>query len=141
MTTNAAIRKGTMLLGAGGVYVAACYIGYRAVQNNQQDFDETERCTCSTPGFSFVSNPERNKQYQNVAEKYDDEVGRDESVMGINLLRRSLLYFHARGTVLEVGAGTGRNIRKTLHLDPDLCCLEYSLIAKHGIAYANPLSP
>jgi methyltransferase OMS1 len=30
--------------------------------------------------------------------------------MGINLLRRTLLYFHAKGTVLEVGAGTGRNI-------------------------------
>ncbi len=30
--------------------------------------------------------------------------------MGINLLRRALLYFHAKGTVLEVGAGTGRNI-------------------------------
>ena len=30
--------------------------------------------------------------------------------MGINLLRRSLLYFHAAGIVLEVGAGTGRNI-------------------------------
>jgi ubiquinone/menaquinone biosynthesis C-methylase UbiE len=30
--------------------------------------------------------------------------------MGINLLRRSLLYFHCTGTVLEVGAGTGRNL-------------------------------
>ena len=31
--------------------------------------------------------------------------------MGINLLRRLLLYFHAKGTVLELGAGTGRNIK------------------------------
>lgn len=30
--------------------------------------------------------------------------------MGINLLRRALLYFHAKGDVLEVGAGTGRNL-------------------------------
>jgi hypothetical protein len=30
--------------------------------------------------------------------------------MGINLLRQSLLYFHAKGTVLEVGTGTGRNL-------------------------------
>jgi methyltransferase OMS1 len=60
-------------------------------------------------GISFVSNPCRTDQFQNVAEKYDDQIGRDESVMGINLLRRSLLYFHAKGTVLEVGAGTGRN--------------------------------
>ena len=30
--------------------------------------------------------------------------------MGINILRRALLYFHAKGDVLEVGAGTGRNL-------------------------------
>jgi methyltransferase OMS1 len=30
--------------------------------------------------------------------------------MGINLLRRWLVYWYAKGTVLEVGAGTGRNI-------------------------------
>jgi len=30
--------------------------------------------------------------------------------MGINLLRRTLLHFHSRGDILEVGAGTGRNL-------------------------------
>ena len=74
----------------------------------QADIEETELAV--KEGISFVSNPCRTNQFQNVAEKYDDQIGRDESVMGINLLRRSLLYFHAKGTVLEVGAGTGRNI-------------------------------
>ena len=34
----------------------------------------------------------------------------DEFYLGINLLRRILLRWHAHGTVLEVGAGTARNI-------------------------------
>ena len=109
MSSNGAIRKGAVFLGAGSVYVVACYIGYQAVENNRRDFEETEQVV-KDRNFSFVTNPERTKQFQTVAEKYDDEVGRDESVMGMNILRRALLYFHASGTVLEVGAGTGRNI-------------------------------
>ena len=31
--------------------------------------------------------------------------------MGIKILRRAMLFWHATGNVLEVGAGTGRNIR------------------------------
>jgi methyltransferase OMS1, mitochondrial len=108
-------KNGKMLAAAGGIYIAACYIGYTAVQKNKADIEETEMALQSgaaDQNFSFISNPNRTEQFQNVAAKYDDEIGRDESVMGINLLRRSLLYFHARGTVLEVGAGTGRNIGK-----------------------------
>jgi methyltransferase OMS1, mitochondrial len=107
-TTNLA-RNGSLLVAVGGIYVAACYIGYSAVQKNKADIEETERAL-SHDNFSFISNPNRTDQFQNVASKYDNEIGRDESVMGINFLRRSLLYFHAKGTVLEVGAGTGRNV-------------------------------
>jgi methyltransferase OMS1, mitochondrial len=103
-------RNGSMLVVAGGVYIAACFIGYSAVQKNKADMDETELALRNDNNFSFILNPNRTDQFQNVASKYDDEIGRDESVMGINLLRRSLLYFHSKGTVLEVGAGTGRNV-------------------------------
>lgn len=106
-------RNAPIVAAAGGIYVAACYIGYSAVQTNKADVEATELALSSNNNnFSFISNPNRTDQFQNVAAKYDDEIGRDESVMGINLLRRSLLYFHAKGTVLEVGAGTGRNIRE-----------------------------
>jgi hypothetical protein len=107
-------RNAPIVAAAGGIYVAACYIGYSAVQTNKADVEATELALSSNnnDNFSFISNPNRTDQFQNVAAKYDDEIGRDESVMGINLLRRSLLYFHAKGTVLEVGAGTGRNIRE-----------------------------
>lgn len=59
---------------------------------------------------SCVHSPLRTQQFEKVASCYDSSIGRDEMMMGINLLRRSLLYFHAKGTCLEVGAGTARNI-------------------------------
>lgn len=59
---------------------------------------------------SYVSDPRRTDTFQKIAYSYDEGIEKDELVMGINLLRRALLFFHAKGTVLEVGAGTGRNI-------------------------------
>jgi len=101
--------KAPLLMAAGCVYGTACFIGYTSIQRNKSDYDETMKVV-KDGKFSFVTNPKRNEQYQNVANSFDDEIGRDEIVMGINLFRRLLLYFHAKGTVLEVGAGTGRNI-------------------------------
>ncbi|EWM25919.1 GDP-L-fucose synthetase [Nannochloropsis gaditana] len=43
------------------------------------------------------------------ASKYDKEIGTDEIVMGLNLLRWWLLR-QARGKILEVAGGTGRNL-------------------------------
>jgi methyltransferase OMS1 len=104
------IPRGVLLVSGGVVYAAACAIAYNAINFNKRDIEETNQKLEEDPSFSFVKNPCRTHQFQNVAKHYDTEIGRDESVMGINLLRRSLLYFHAAGTVLEVGAGTGRNI-------------------------------
>ena len=105
------LPRGVLIAGGGVVYAAACAIAYTAINTNKKDVQETQqRLHEGGPNFSFVSNPQRTEQFQCVAHSYDDQIGRDESVMGINLLRRSLLYFHAKGLVLEVGAGTGRNI-------------------------------
>ena len=104
------VRRTPLLVAAGGVYGLACYIGYTAIQKNKQDIQATVDALQQNPGKSFVYDKNRNERYQQVASKYDDEIGRDETVMGINLLRRALLYFNAKGTVLEVAAGTGRNI-------------------------------
>mmetsp|Transcript_23979 Transcript_23979/g.56612 ORF Transcript_23979/g.56612 Transcript_23979/m.56612 type:complete len:266 (-) Transcript_23979:246-1043(-) len=101
--------KAPVLIGSACIYAAACYIGYSSISGNKASSDEMSP-EVKDRNFSFITNPKRNEQYQHVAGKYDDEIGRDESVMGINLLRKSLLYFHAQGTVLELAAGTGRNI-------------------------------
>ena len=44
-----------------------------------------------------------------VADKYDTAVGSEEWSMGYPLLRKWLLN-HASGDVLEISAGTGRNL-------------------------------
>jgi methyltransferase OMS1 len=121
-------RKAGVLIAGGGVYASAIYMTYHYLQLNKQ-VAATQTVTtgqhhththantgdatqlASNTNFSFTSNPARNQQYQKIANFYDDRIGRDEFFMGINLLRRSLLYFHCTGTVLEVGAGTGRNLK------------------------------
>jgi len=104
------LPREVLIAGGSAVYVAACAITYSSLRKNKADQIDTDRRLEENPNFSFVRDPKRTEQFQHVAKKYDDEIGRDESVMGINLLRRSLLYFHSKGTCLEVGAGTGRNI-------------------------------
>lgn len=104
---SSVIRRGGVLLAGGGVYATAVYLTYHYLRMNK------EQNLVSADGdnyISYVNNPDRTKKFQKVAEFYDEFIGRDEIFMGINLLRRSLLFFHAKGTVLEVGAGTGRNI-------------------------------
>lgn len=55
------------------------------------------------------SEEERLSVFGRGAGCYDKEIGTDETVMGLNLLRRWLLS-KARGAVLEVAGGTGRNL-------------------------------
>lgn len=55
------------------------------------------------------SEEERLSVFGKGAGSYDKEIGTDETVMGLNLLRRWLLA-KARGAVLEVAGGTGRNL-------------------------------
>lgn len=104
------MRRVGLVTVAGGAYVTATVMAYKYLTAGVEEQEETERELQQSQGFSYVNNPERNLQFQRVATTYDDMIGRDEAYMGINWLRRSLLYFHAKGTVLEVGAGTGRNL-------------------------------
>lgn len=86
----------------GTVYASAVVVGYSYLLRSQ---GEKTPCSCSRG----VDSPHRAEQFHKIASTYDDSIGRDELFMGINVLRRFLLR-HARGNVLEVGAGTGRNL-------------------------------
>jgi methyltransferase OMS1, mitochondrial len=109
-TTLSTILRRAVYVGAGGtVFGSAVYLAYHA-QRMEKAYDERRKLENYDESFSFVKNPKRNEQYERVATCYDDAIGRDEFYMGINLLRRFLVYWYAKGTVLEVGAGTGRNI-------------------------------
>ncbi len=52
---------------------------------------------------------ERLAIFREGASAYDKQIGTDETVMGLNLLRRWMLR-QAHGRVLEVAGGTGRNL-------------------------------
>jgi methyltransferase OMS1, mitochondrial len=107
--TSPLLRK-VGFVAAGGVAYMGGLLAYTAVRKSQTDIEETERRLATDPSYSFVTDPHRSCTFNCVADRYDEQIDRDEIAMGINWLRRSLLYFHAKGTVLEVGAGTGRNL-------------------------------
>lgn len=110
MASNVLLRRTGIILAGGGVYGATAYLTYHYMQMDKQASKLTTAAKANNSSFSFISNPERTAQFQKIAGIYDDEIGRDEFYMGINLLRRMLLFFHAKGTCLEVGAGTARNL-------------------------------
>lgn len=108
MASNLFIRRAGIVVFGGAAYAGSVVLAYKSLTSGVEDQAATQQ-NLST-GFSYVCNPQRTDQFQKIADEYDQKIGRDESFMGINLLRRALLYFNANGTVLEVGAGTGRNL-------------------------------
>lgn len=106
-------RRAGLVLGAGSVYVGAVYLGLQLYGDSDKKRaieSAMSESNASTPTKSYIRDPQRTATFEKIAYAYDDEIAKDEIVMGINLLRRALLYFHAKGQVLEVGAGTGRNL-------------------------------
>lgn len=104
------LRRLPILFAGGGVYGAAVYYSYgffRAKNQDEDEHDAASGCACCT---SAAAGALRVQQYNSIADTYDKAIGMDELILGINLLRRILLSWHAQGTVLEVGAGTGRNL-------------------------------
>jgi methyltransferase OMS1 len=118
---------------AGFTYVTAAYLGYNYLKEEREKEATTttqidnaatkpssSSCSCCTPNFS------------SIAQTYDNDIGMDETMMYIPLLRRYLIspptswplknimlstigdgdqhLTGARGKVLEIGCGTGRNL-------------------------------
>eukprot|EP00584_Thalassiosira_punctigera_P016605 CAMPEP_0172552922 /NCGR_PEP_ID=MMETSP1067-20121228/47272_1 /TAXON_ID=265564 ORGANISM="Thalassiosira punctigera, Strain Tpunct2005C2" /NCGR_SAMPLE_ID=MMETSP1067 /ASSEMBLY_ACC=CAM_ASM_000444 /LENGTH=260 /DNA_ID=CAMNT_0013340997 /DNA_START=66 /DNA_END=845 /DNA_ORIENTATION=- len=108
MSMSTYARRFGLVAVSGTVYVGAVYLG---LQLYGVDRKGNDRQAISEEGVkSYVFDPRRTTTFQNIAYAYDDQIEKDELVMGINLLRWALLYFHAKGELLEVGAGTGRNL-------------------------------
>lgn len=110
MSKFGTVLRRMVYIGSGGtVFGSAVYLAYNA-QRMEKAYEERLQLEKHGETFSFIQNPKRNEQYEKVAACYDDCIGRDEFYTGISLLRRWLVYWYAKGTVLEVGAGTGRNM-------------------------------
>jgi hypothetical protein len=91
------------MLGLGaGLYAAGVAGGVVLYSRNNSTSSPTSCC-------SAVSVSERRRSYDDGAGSYDDEIGMDELVMGVKLMRRWHLA-KASGATLEVAAGTGRNL-------------------------------
>lgn len=91
-----------------GVYCGVAGLTYLYMTAGQEDQLETER-QLRGENFSYVDNTERKHKFDDIAEKYDYLINTDERFMGMGVLRKQLLYWNAKGTVLEMAAGTGRN--------------------------------
>jgi len=124
------LRKSAITVGAVGTYFSTVYFVYNfgpqlftnspcphcgerhsytdshSQTNDSKHGDNTK----STSTFSYETDPKRIKTFNRIAQAYDDEISREEKFMGTILLRRWMVYFHAYGKVMEVGAGTGRNV-------------------------------
>eukprot|EP00548_Thalassiothrix_antarctica_P001618 CAMPEP_0194134036 /NCGR_PEP_ID=MMETSP0152-20130528/4109_1 /TAXON_ID=1049557 /ORGANISM="Thalassiothrix antarctica, Strain L6-D1" /LENGTH=273 /DNA_ID=CAMNT_0038829561 /DNA_START=40 /DNA_END=858 /DNA_ORIENTATION=- len=112
--SNLFVRRAGVLVAGGSIYAGTVFLAYQYFMLNNDDHDHQHHQHLSsenTTQFSYVFNPERNEQYTRIASEYDSKIQRDETYMGINVLRRALLYFHAKGTILELAAGTGRNLQ------------------------------
>ncbi|KAG1456361.1 hypothetical protein G6F46_007648 [Rhizopus delemar] len=99
-------KLGPILIGGTLLYVTATFVSmsvFKSKSDTTEGINEKEKSSSVTP-----DNFDTSGVWDNVAKKYDKEIGWDEVVMGMGLLRRWLIG-KAKGDVLEVSTGTGRN--------------------------------
>lgn len=94
-------RRPGVLLGGAALYAGVSFATYVTLYDPQK--------SSANAAAPRVDDARRLQVFDANATQYDREVDWDERLTGISLMRRFLLR-HARGRVLEVAAGTGRNL-------------------------------
>ncbi|ETK75747.1 hypothetical protein F441_18018 [Phytophthora nicotianae CJ01A1] len=94
-------RRPSVLFSGAAVYAGVAFATYVTLYDPKKSDNNA-----ATPA---VDDARRLQVFDMNASKYDKEVDWDERLTGISLMRRFLLQ-RARGQVLEVAAGTGRNL-------------------------------
>lgn len=92
-----------LIVGGAGVYAVSTYFGYHLYSLSKLPQPEQN---CHLP----QNQPHFQSVYDFIAHDYDSKVGYDEWMMGFQRLREKLLGPMANGRVLEISAGTGRNL-------------------------------
>ena len=94
------LRKGPWIVGGLAIYSFTAYGSYlySSLARAEGEYKSPEDCK----DVSY--------RYNETAKNFDNEVGLTEKLMGIGWLRQSLTK-RAFGDVLEVSAGTGRNVQ------------------------------
>ncbi|RMX69188.1 hypothetical protein DD238_005947 [Peronospora effusa] len=95
-------RRPGVLLGGASLYAGVTFATYVTLYDPRKD-------SIDNPIATSMTDAKRVSIFDTNASKYDKEVNWDERLMGISLMRRFLLQ-KAKGYVLEVAAGTGRNL-------------------------------
>ncbi|KAJ3187307.1 Methyltransferase-like protein 7B [Gaertneriomyces sp. JEL0708] len=98
----AAVKRFPLLAAAVGLYGASTYAGYHAYR--------IYKAPTPPPGISDPSQQEvKHGVFDALAPEYDARISWDEWLMRLGTRRRDLVK-QAYGSVLEVSAGTGRNL-------------------------------
>ncbi len=104
MRLQSLVKGGIVYLGATiGVYT---YVKSQKIKNAPGEGEHREETNTSA-----WNETKSNSIFRSLAPKYDASIHMDEMVLGMLLLRRWLIRKYATGNVLEVSAGTGRNLQ------------------------------
>ncbi|CAI5733961.1 unnamed protein product [Peronospora destructor] len=95
-------RRPGVLLGGATLYAGVTFATYITLYDPRKNIIHNSIETS-------ITDAKRVSIFDTNASKYDKEVDWDERLMGISLMRRFLVQ-KAKGHVLEVAAGTGRNL-------------------------------
>ncbi|KAK9766280.1 hypothetical protein K7432_004741 [Basidiobolus ranarum] len=98
-------KKSKLPLVVGGlaVYLGITYLSFSYFKLSKPEEEKKLPLKEKDSTSSF------NSTYDHIADTYDKKIGFDETLMGLGLLRRWLIK-NVKGDVLEVSAGTGRNL-------------------------------
>jgi methyltransferase OMS1 len=113
----AALVRAAAAAAATSVAICGVVVGYGYALGPSIPCQRCERVTAES----------RNEAYERESSSFDSSVAAHEYWSGIEGIRARLIYERAEGRVLEVAAGTGRNLR---YYDPkkvrELLCVEAS---------------
>lgn len=107
-TSNLRFQKRKFFFGGFLIYICSVsgFYLYKSRKNKQLKLQEEEE---KLSNLSFISDEERDRAVSLRAKEYDSLVGFDEILIGTVFFRRFLIR-KAKGDVLEIASGTGRNL-------------------------------
>ena len=85
MASNAAKRTMIVVAG-GGTYLAAVSLTYQFMTVQQPENQQAVKKKVAADAKSYILDPLQTQTFQRIAKAYDDDIGRDELVLGINFL-------------------------------------------------------
>lgn len=126
------LRRSAAVMGGMSVYATGVLAAY--VYFSEDDPD-------NVPSFGTERPFNRESLFNRLAPTYDQSLATDETILGISLLRKYLMK-HSCGNVLEVCAGTCRNVSRYPDQIESLTMIDTSLaMLRHSKDLSNVREP